>query len=109
MGGISFSGAVLSAPPLPWYCQTPEISRLGAGAGACLAPAFSCARDGADAAKARARTTANQIVRGMRRLGIFICTVTSNPFSGHGRRQKRFSRISLQKIQQALRFWREPA
>src|SRR5437879_6318736 len=31
IGGISFSGAVLSAPPLPWYNQTPDRSRLGAG------------------------------------------------------------------------------
>lgn len=33
------SGIMGSAPPLPWYCQTPERSRFGAGADAGLGAA----------------------------------------------------------------------
>src|ERR1700692_256673 len=31
IGGISLSAVMLSAPPLPWYCQTPAKARFGAG------------------------------------------------------------------------------
>src|ERR1700730_11833244 len=31
IAGISLSGTMLSAPPLPWYCQTPDKSCFGAG------------------------------------------------------------------------------
>src|ERR1700730_14380904 len=31
IGGISLSAVMLSAPPLPWYCQTPVRSCFGAG------------------------------------------------------------------------------
>src|SRR5579872_293980 len=99
IGGISFFVAVLSAPPLPWYNQTPDMSRLGAGAAVSVA-AFACGADRAEVANAKA-STASPIVGEIRRLLI----LTSDPFSGYGRRQKRFSPSSLQRIRRVLRSW----
>ena len=57
------SGAMLSAPPVPWYCQTPERSRFGAGAEAGFGRGLrrNPARARPDEKKKAAKATRQQI------------------------------------------------